>query len=127
MPSFDTFTQFKDLKIILKLSSGGELNEVSLKLEIKTWVIIALLNSLSIRPRGLFGIGDPSMIPRIINVNGKIGIPLMNEGKNLVDIICFMYEPEKYFEYINNDDKYDYINEKLKQLYFEITEDKWGF
>ena len=49
------------------------------------------------------------------------------DGKNLVDIICFMYEPEKYFEYINNDDKYDYVNEKLMQLYFEITEDKWGF
>ena len=41
-----------------------------------------------IRPRGLFGIGDTSIIPRIINANRKIGIPLFNDGKNVVDITC---------------------------------------
>lgn len=41
-----------------------------------------------IRPRGLIGIGDPSLIPRLLNANKKIGIPIFNEGKNLVDITC---------------------------------------
>ena len=44
------------------------------------WVII--------RPRGLFGVGDTSIIPRIIKVNSKIGIPLFNGGQNYVDISC---------------------------------------
>ena len=46
------------------------------------------LNAVIIRPRGLLGVGDPSMLPRIIKANKKIGIPLMNDGKNLVDITC---------------------------------------
>ena len=46
------------------------------------------INTVIIRPRGLLGIGDPSMLPRIIKANKKIGIPLMNDGKNLVDITC---------------------------------------
>ena len=41
-----------------------------------------------IRPRGLFGIGDTSIIPRLIKANRKIGVPLFNEGKNIVDITC---------------------------------------
>lgn len=41
-----------------------------------------------IRPRGLFGIGDTSIIPRLINANRKIGIPLFNNGRNIVDITC---------------------------------------
>lgn len=44
------------------------------------WVII--------RPRGLFGVGDTSIIPRLIKVNSKIGIPLFNKGKNYVDMTC---------------------------------------
>lgn len=50
-----------------------------------------------------------------------------NDGKGLMDIICFMYEPEKYFECINNNHLYDYINEELISLYFYITESRWGF
>ena len=46
------------------------------------------LEKVIIRPRGLFGIGDTSIIPRIINANRKIGIPLFNDGKNIVDITC---------------------------------------
>ena len=41
-----------------------------------------------IRPRGLFGIGDTSIIPRLIKANRKIGVPLFNNGKNIVDITC---------------------------------------
>ena len=41
-----------------------------------------------VRPRGLFGIGDTSMIPRLLQANEKIGIPLFNDGSNLVDLTC---------------------------------------
>lgn len=41
-----------------------------------------------VRPRGLFGVGDTSIIPRLIRVNSKIGVPLFNKGRNLVDITC---------------------------------------
>ena len=46
------------------------------------------LETVIIRPRGLFGIGDTSLIPRLINANRKIGMPLFNEGKNVVDVTC---------------------------------------
>ena len=41
-----------------------------------------------IRPRGLFGIGDTSIIPRLIKANSNFGIPLFNNGSNLVDMTC---------------------------------------
>ena len=44
------------------------------------------LYTVVIRPRGLFGIGDTSLIPRVLRANSKIGIPLLNGGKNYVDI-----------------------------------------
>jgi len=46
------------------------------------------LEKVIIRPRGLFGIGDTSIIPRLIKANRKIGIPIFNDGKNIVDITC---------------------------------------
>lgn len=46
------------------------------------------LETVVIRPRGLFGIGDTSLIPRILKLNSSRGIPLINEGNNLVDITC---------------------------------------
>lgn len=46
------------------------------------------LATVIIRPRGLFGIGDTSIIPRLIKANRTIGIPLLNEGRNVVDITC---------------------------------------
>lgn len=41
-----------------------------------------------IRPRGLFGVGDTSIIPRLIRANQKIGIPIFNGGRNIVDMTC---------------------------------------
>ena len=41
-----------------------------------------------LRPRGLFGIGDSSIIPRLIKANRRSGIPLFRGGHNLVDITC---------------------------------------
>ena len=46
------------------------------------------VNWVIIRPRGLFGIGDTSIIPRLIRVNSKIGLPLFNKGKNYGDMTC---------------------------------------
>ena len=46
------------------------------------------LYTIIIRPRGLIGVGDPSLMPRIMRANKKIGIPLFNEGKKLVDVTC---------------------------------------
>ncbi len=46
------------------------------------------LDYIIIRPRGLFGIGDTSIIPRLLDLNKKIGIPLFVDGKQKVDITC---------------------------------------
>ena len=39
-----------------------------------------------LRPRGLFGIGDTSIIPRLMRANKITGIPVFRNGNNLVDI-----------------------------------------
>jgi len=44
------------------------------------------LKSIIIRPRGIFGPGDTTIIPRLIRANTKGGIPLIDEGKALIDI-----------------------------------------
>jgi nucleoside-diphosphate-sugar epimerase len=42
-----------------------------------------------VRPRGLFGIGDTSIFPRLMAVNKKIGIPLFRKGQgNIMDMTC---------------------------------------
>jgi len=46
------------------------------------------LDYIIIRPRGLFGIGDTSIIPRLLELNKKMGIPLFVDGKQKVDITC---------------------------------------
>lgn len=46
------------------------------------------LYTVILRPRGLIGKGDPSLMPRLMKANRKIGIPLFNQGRNLVDITC---------------------------------------
>jgi len=39
-----------------------------------------------IRPRGIFGIGDTSIVPRILELNKTTGIPLVREGEQIIDI-----------------------------------------
>ena len=39
-----------------------------------------------IRPRGLVGVGDPSLVPRLLDANARIGIPLFHGGTNVVDL-----------------------------------------
>ena len=44
--------------------------------------------SIILRPRGLFGIGDTSILPRVINLSQKLGIPLIGDGCQLMDMTC---------------------------------------
>ena len=39
-----------------------------------------------LRPRGLIGAGDPSLVPRLVAVHRRIGVPLFDGGRNLVDV-----------------------------------------
>ncbi len=39
-----------------------------------------------VRPRGLIGTGDPSLVPRLIEVHRRVGIPLFDGGQNLIDV-----------------------------------------
>ena len=39
-----------------------------------------------VRPRGLIGAGDPSLVPRLLAVHRRIGVPLFNGGSNLIDV-----------------------------------------
>lgn len=41
-----------------------------------------------IRPRGLFGIGDSSLVPRLLETNARKGIPLIRGGNAVIDITC---------------------------------------
>ncbi len=44
------------------------------------------LETVILRPRGLIGIGDTSLVPRLLRANGRIGIPLMRDGRITVDL-----------------------------------------
>ena len=46
------------------------------------------VSSIILRPRGLFGIGDTSILPRVLNLSQKIGIPLIGDGRQLMDMTC---------------------------------------
>ncbi len=39
-----------------------------------------------VRPRGLIGVGDPSLVPRLLDVHARIGVPVFDGGKNLIDV-----------------------------------------
>jgi nucleoside-diphosphate-sugar epimerase len=40
---------------------------------------------ITIRPRAIFGPGDNAIIPRLIEANDKIGVPIINDGRALID------------------------------------------
>lgn len=53
-----------------------------------------------------------------------------NDGKSADDVICFIMEPEKYQEAIESfipDPEEPDWNEKLYELYNEITKREWNF
>ncbi len=39
-----------------------------------------------LRPRGLIGVGDPSLVPRLLAVHARTGVPLFDGGRNLIDV-----------------------------------------
>ncbi len=39
-----------------------------------------------VRPRGIVGRGDPSLVPRLLEVHDRIGVPLFDGGRALVDL-----------------------------------------
>lgn len=39
-----------------------------------------------IRPRGLIGPGDPSLIPRLMDVARRVGVPLFGGGEHVIDV-----------------------------------------
>jgi nucleoside-diphosphate-sugar epimerase len=44
------------------------------------------LDSVIIRPRGIFGEEDNAIFPRFIKANGRVGVPFIDGGKAVVDI-----------------------------------------
>lgn len=44
--------------------------------------------SIILRPRGLFEIGDTSILPRVIKLSQTFGIPLISGGKQVMDMTC---------------------------------------
>ncbi|MDO4667583.1 MAG: NAD(P)-dependent oxidoreductase [Streptococcus sp.] len=46
------------------------------------------VETVTLRPRGLFGIGDTSIFPRVLHLSQKIGIPLIRGGNQLMDMTC---------------------------------------
>lgn len=63
------------------------------------------LKVITLRPRGIFGPGDTTIFPNVINALQKNKFPLMNEGKSLIDltfvenvvdaIILSLFAPDK--------------------------------
>lgn len=39
-----------------------------------------------LRPRGIVGPGDPALVPRLLRVHERVGVPLMHGGRGLVDL-----------------------------------------
>lgn len=46
----------------------------------------AIAEAVIIRPRGLIGVGDPSLVPRLLDVHRRVGVPLFDGGDNLIDV-----------------------------------------
>ncbi|MEL7400113.1 MAG: NAD-dependent epimerase/dehydratase family protein [Pseudomonadota bacterium] len=44
------------------------------------------LSTLVIRPRGIFGPGDTALLPRLLKASDRTGIPLIRQGRAMVDI-----------------------------------------
>lgn len=57
-----------------------------------------------IRPRGIIGVGDKSIIPRLMKANRTIGIPLVGDGKHFVDVTAVENVVEAIILCIENDE-----------------------
>jgi len=45
------------------------------------------ISTVILRPRGIVGVGDTSIVPRLLEANRTMGIPLFRGGHNVVDLI----------------------------------------
>lgn len=66
-------------------------NYIKSKIEAEKYINQAQSKNLEIvilRPRGIIGVGDTSIAPRLLKANRTFGIPLFRDGKNLVDLTC---------------------------------------
>ena len=62
-------------------------NYVKTKIMAEQLVLSAnVSNTIILRPRGIFGPGDTSILPRLIRSNQRFGIPFINSAQNLVDL-----------------------------------------
>ncbi len=46
------------------------------------------IETITLRPRAIFGAGDTTLFPRIIRANGSRGFPLIRNADPLIDITC---------------------------------------
>lgn len=75
-----------------QLASGRPLNGyIASKLAAERLVAEAVRTgqipeAITLRPRGLIGVGDPSLVPRLLDVHARIGVPLFGGGEHLIDV-----------------------------------------
>jgi nucleoside-diphosphate-sugar epimerase len=89
------------------------------------------LKAITIRPRAIFGVGDTSILPRLLETN-KLFIPIINGGKILMDItyienvvdslICAAVASEDYIgeKYNITNGENIYLIELLEELFHGI-------
>lgn len=63
-------------------------NYIRSKIQAETEIQNSGIDAIILRPRGLIGIGDTSIVPRLMHANASFGLPLFRGGKNLVDMTC---------------------------------------
>ena len=83
----------RENRLMIKESEFDENNKLNYYIESKILAEKEIakfkdVNWTVIRPRGLFGVGDTSIVPRLIKANRKISVPLFGGGKNYVDMTC---------------------------------------
>ena len=87
--------------------------------------------SIILRPRGLFGIGDTSILPRVLKLSQKIGIPLIGDGRQLMENVALairlaLETPQasgEVYNITNGESRTfkDLIEETLRELGYPIT------
>jgi nucleoside-diphosphate-sugar epimerase len=101
------------------------------------------LFTITIRPRGIFGPGDESLLPRLIKVAGSKGLPIIGDGKNIIDLtyvenVVHAINKAIIAPAICNGQKYNitngepielwpFLNNLLKELDIKISTKKFPF
>lgn len=90
-----------------------------------------------VRPRGLFGLGDTSIIPRLLSINDRLGIPIVGDGQQLVDVTCVENVAHAIGLMLENpialEQTYNITNDQpmafkqLLEMFFQISGEKANF